>query len=168
MTDVSPIAPLASSKAGMVTSPHPIASETGATVLANGGNAIEAAIAMHFVLSVVYPHFTGIGGDAFFVIAAPGHPSFGISGIGQTGTIHPGPGRRFPDRGPKSMLTTACAVDACSKAYDLSRAHFGGLASWASLVDDAINLANAGFPVSKSQVFFMTGIATFSGNNLAS
>ncbi len=151
---IADTAKLASSKCGMVTSPHPLASEIGAKILARGGNAVEATIAMHFALFVVYPHFTGIGGDAFFVIAAPKQPAFGVSGIGQTGTTYPGPGRRFPDRGPKSMLTTACAVDACEKAYNLSNAHFGGSLSWASLVDDAIDLADAGFAISRSQVFF--------------
>ena len=55
----------------MVTSPHPMASEAGRDVLARGGNAIEAAIAMAATLSVVYPHFTGLGGDAFWLIAQP-------------------------------------------------------------------------------------------------
>ena len=63
-------AKLASSKSGMVTSPHPLASEIGAKILARGGNAVEATIAMHFALSVVYPHFTGIGGDAFLLFVS--------------------------------------------------------------------------------------------------
>ncbi|MBN9114052.1 MAG: gamma-glutamyltransferase, partial [Pandoraea sp.] len=51
----------------MVTSPHALASEAGLEVLRAGGNAIEAAIAIGAVLSVTYPHFTGLGGDAFMV-----------------------------------------------------------------------------------------------------
>src|SRR5436189_2882526 len=53
---------------GMVTSPHSLASSAGVDVLRAGGSAIDAAIATSAVLAVVYPHMTGIGGDAFWLI----------------------------------------------------------------------------------------------------
>jgi gamma-glutamyltranspeptidase len=53
---------------GMVTSPHSLASAAGVDVLRAGGSAIDAAIATSAVLSVVYPHMTGLGGDAFWLI----------------------------------------------------------------------------------------------------
>ncbi|HYR65373.1 MAG TPA: gamma-glutamyltransferase, partial [Reyranella sp.] len=53
---------------GMVTSPHVLASRAGADLLREGGSAIDAAIAASAVLSVVYPHMTDIGGDAFWLI----------------------------------------------------------------------------------------------------
>jgi gamma-glutamyltranspeptidase len=52
----------------MVTSPHSLASAAGVNVLKAGGSAIDAAIAASAVLAVVYPHMTGIGGDAFWLI----------------------------------------------------------------------------------------------------
>ena len=52
----------------MVTSPHSLASAAGVDVLRAGGSAIDAAIATGAVLSVVYPHMTSMGGDAFWLI----------------------------------------------------------------------------------------------------
>ena len=53
---------------GMVTCPHSLASEAGVDVLRAGGSAVDAAIAASAALSVLYPHMTGVGGDAFWLI----------------------------------------------------------------------------------------------------
>ncbi len=53
---------------GVVTSPHSLASQAGLDVLRAGGSAVDAAIATSATLSVVYPHMTGLGGDAFWLI----------------------------------------------------------------------------------------------------
>src|SRR6185369_13922507 len=52
----------------MVTSPHALASEAGVDVLRAGGSAVDAAMAASAMLAVIYPHMTGIGGDAFWLI----------------------------------------------------------------------------------------------------
>lgn len=53
---------------GMVSCPHSLASEAGVEILKAGGSAVDAAIAASAALSVIYPHMTGMGGDAFWLI----------------------------------------------------------------------------------------------------
>src|SRR5690606_26576068 len=70
------------SRRAMVTSPHHLASQAGLDVLKDGGNAVEAAVAVAATLAVVYPHMTGIGGDGFWLIAEPGREPVAIDGCG--------------------------------------------------------------------------------------
>src|SRR5258705_3492017 len=53
---------------GMVASPHSLASAAGVDALRAGGSAVDAAIATGAALSVLYPHMTSVGGDAFWLI----------------------------------------------------------------------------------------------------
>ncbi len=61
MNNVMPIA-----YRGMIASPHYLASSVGNRMLQQGGNAFDAAVAVSAALAAVYPHMTGLGGDAFF------------------------------------------------------------------------------------------------------
>ena len=53
---------------GMVVTSNKYASEVGVQVLKNGGNAIDAAVAVSFALAVVHPGAGNIGGGGFMVI----------------------------------------------------------------------------------------------------
>ena len=56
---------------GVVCAPHFSAVEDGRAVLAEGGNALEAMVAMAATIAAVYPHMNHLGGDGFWLIHEP-------------------------------------------------------------------------------------------------
>jgi gamma-glutamyltranspeptidase / glutathione hydrolase len=72
---------------GCVASPHHLATAAGQAVLADGGNAVDAAVAANLVLSVVTPYHCGIGGDLLAIVwdgEATGITSIGRAPSGAT------------------------------------------------------------------------------------
>ncbi|WP_036818024.1 gamma-glutamyltransferase, partial [Photobacterium sanctipauli] len=57
-----PVTPNNTGESFMVSATNPYVSSTGYTILKQGGNAIDAMVAMQMVMSVVEPDMTGIGG----------------------------------------------------------------------------------------------------------
>ena len=145
---------LAVSRAGMVTSPHTLASEAGAKVLREGGDAIEAAVAIGAAIAVTYPHFCGIGGDAIWMIADRDGRRATVMGIGQAPGRLPAYDRPIPLRGAASTASSAGAVDAWRVALEFSQANWAGRRSLAELIEPAIGFAEDGFPLSASQAFW--------------
>jgi gamma-glutamyltranspeptidase/glutathione hydrolase len=73
---------------GAVATPHHVATEAGAQVLRDGGNAIDAVIAADAVLCVVYPQMTSVAGDLMAIIWPAGAAEpVGLIGAGRSGEL---------------------------------------------------------------------------------
>lgn len=148
-----PTRPVVRAHQGMVVSPHRLASIAGQQILRQGGNAVDAAIATNAALGVVYPHMTGLGGDAFWLIYdAKSQQIYGLNGSGrsaQAATVdfyHNRGYTTIPQRGILSAITVPGAVASWGDAHT----RFGHL-PWAEVLQPAIALAEQGYPVTASQ-----------------
>ena len=70
---------------GVVCAPHYAAVEAGRAILAEGGNAIEAMVAMAAAIAAVYPHMNHLGGDGFWLIREPSGRVRAIMAAGPAG-----------------------------------------------------------------------------------
>ena len=135
---------------GMVTSPHSLASSAGVDVLRAGGSAVDAAIAASAVLSVVYPHMTGLGGDAFWLIhdGKSGEIKY-LNGGGKAAgratlaALEERGLEEIPLRGiVPATLTVPGAVASWTAAHEAS-----GRVALKRVLESAIAYARDGFPV---------------------
>ncbi|MFP3918101.1 gamma-glutamyltransferase [Lysinibacillus telephonicus] len=146
---------------GMVTTPHYLASQAAITILQRGGNAVEAAIAAASTIGVVYPHMNGIGGDNFWLIYnAKSKKLKAINGSGRSGEIatidfYKSKGfSKIPSRGALAANTVPGAVAGWGEAYSYSLQEMGSSLPWSSLLEQAIQYAKEGFPVTPSQQYW--------------
>lgn len=147
----------------MVAAANPHAVEAGLAVLNAGGSAVDAAIAVETVLSMVEPQSSGLGGGAFMVFLD-----------GETGeiTVYDGreaaPRSAAPDRftGPDgealgfiTAATSGRAVGVPGLVAMLALAHEDhGRLDWAENFTPAIDLAEAGFEVSPRMQGFLVAM----------
>jgi gamma-glutamyltranspeptidase / glutathione hydrolase len=150
----APRAPVVAAGAGgvfphaAVAADHEAASRAGVEVLRQGGNAVDAAVATSFALSVVRPYSCGIGGGGFMVIRFTDDPRFGTRDIAlnyrEVAPAGVGPG--FYEDGSRSSTRGGAAVAVPGTVAGLLYAleHYGTMDRRAVLAP-AIRLAERGF-----------------------
>ena len=148
---------------GLVACDHHLASQVGARVLEQGGNAVDAAVATAFALAVVYPQAGNLGGGGFLVY----HDAQGRATTYDFRETAPAAAteRMFLDergavrdtsnhRGPLSV-----GVPGSVAGLWLAHQRHGRL-PWATLVQPAIDLARDGFPFSPNMRDWCDWLAT--------
>jgi gamma-glutamyltranspeptidase/glutathione hydrolase len=144
---------------GMVVAQEPFATDIGLEVLKNGGNAIDAAIAVGFALAVTFPAAGNIGGGGFMLVRlANGKTSF----------------LDFrecaPQKASRDMFLDAngnptkdsifgwrsSGVPGSVAGFELAHKKFGAL-KWRQLVEPAVKLASDGIVVSPTLVQSLAG-----------
>ena len=139
---------------GVVCAPHAGAVEAGRSILAEGGNAIEAMVAMAAAIAAVYPHMNHIGGDGFWLIREPNGRVHAIMAAGSAGSeARPEFYRDYeaiPHRGPLAALTVPGAIGGWMLALDVAKAN-GGKLPLEVLLTAAFDTAREGYTVSRSQ-----------------
>ncbi|GAA4447007.1 gamma-glutamyltransferase [Ravibacter arvi] len=139
---------------GMVASAHPLASEVGAEILKKGGNAIDAAIAVHFALAVVHPSAGNIAGGGFLVFRSASGESFALDFrekapraasrdmyLDKTGNVV---------EGLSTLGHLASGVPGSVDGMAAAHGRFGRL-PWRELLDPAIRLAANGVPQTEKE-----------------
>lgn len=118
-----------------VAAAHPEAVQAGMQILEDGGNAVDAAIATAFAISVVEPYASGIGGGGATLLAGPTMDPVGYDYreyVAEDGDI------------PSSGTGVPGMVDGMATLHE---AH--GSMEWAQLLTPAIELADGGFEVTE-------------------
>ena len=139
---------------GVVAAPHHAAAEAGRAVLADGGNAIEAMVAMAAAIAAVYPHMNHIGGDGFWLVRERSGRVRALMAGGRAGAD----ARRelyrdheaIPARGPLAALTVPGAIGGWALALEAAKAE-GGRIPLEVLLAPAIKHARDGYGVTRSQ-----------------
>ncbi len=135
----------------MAAAANPLATAAGQQMLRKGGSAIDAAIAMQAVLTLVEPQASGIGGGAF-IMYWDGHKVQAFDG---RETAPAGADKRmFLDAAGKPVAFTDAQIGGLSvgvpgvlRALQMAHEQHGKL-PWNELFEPAIRLSSEGFPVS--------------------
>ncbi len=139
---------------GLVVTAHPEASVVGLQILKDGGNAVDAAVAIQFALAVVYPNAGNIGGGGFMVYrGADGSLSSldfreAAPAAATRDMYLDGEGNPIADLSLRGQLASGVpgVVDGMAKAHE----KYGKL-EWERLLQPAIHLAQSGFPITTMQ-----------------
>jgi len=137
----------------MVGAANPHASRAGLAMLQRGGSAVDAAIAMAMVLTLVEPQSSGIGGGAFLLHFDPAGEGLETYDGRETAPAAATPDMFLaPDGTARDFMTTyvgglSVGVPGLLRILELAHAEHGKL-PWAVLFEPAIALARSGFEMS--------------------
>jgi gamma-glutamyltranspeptidase/glutathione hydrolase len=131
---------------GMVVSADRRASEVGVKILQRGGNAIDAAVAVGFALSVVYPEAGNIGGGGFMLVRLHDGKSYVVD-FREKASRHATPGMYVDSSGKLSDNSLngplSCGVPGTVAGFVLASERYGKL-KFSELVQPSIELAKSG------------------------
>lgn len=137
----------------LVAAAHPLATEAGMAVLRKGGSAVDAAIAVQAMLSLVEPQSSGLGGGAFMTHFSAKDGKVTVYDGRETAPAAASP-RMFLDaagkpidRGAATTGGIATGVPGVVRMLEMAHRERGRLA-WHDLFGDAERAADRGFPVS--------------------
>ena len=155
------------SSAGIVSTTHYLATQSGVDILSSGGNAFDAAVAIQMTLGVVQPQSTGIGGGNFILLTTNDSHTYAIDGREETPL----------NFNPTTFCVNGqCNIDSTGKhsnckcehgAVDFAQRIIGGSStgvpgvvsatarllsdhgtmSWSDVLQPAISIARNGFPM---------------------
>ena len=136
------------STTGLVVSTSSIASDVGAAVLADGGNAVDAAVATGFALAVTHPAAGNLGGGGFMVVRTPDGKAttfdYREMAPGKaTATMYLDANGNI-DRSRTASGYLAPGVPGTVRGLALAHQRFGKL-PWKRLVDPSAKIAREGF-----------------------
>ena len=137
---------------GMVVSAHPLATQAGLSMLQQGGNAVDAAVATTFAISVVEPFSAGLGGGGFLLMyQAKSNEIKALdfrerAPLNATKTMYlDNQGNVRPNASTNGYLAVA-TPGTIAGLYEVHRKY--GRLPWKTVIAPAIQLAETGFPVS--------------------
>ena len=136
--------PVVMGRNGMVCAGHPLAAQAGVSVLQQGGNAVDAAIATAAALGVVEPLMSGIGGDGFIMAYLAGEDRLRVSN-GTGAAPYAATLKRYRDGIPMKGILSVSVPGLLNAWLDTHEAH--GRLPLSDVLAPAIALASDGFPV---------------------
>jgi len=141
---------------GMVVSQNAIASEVGAQILRDGGNAVDAAVAIGFALAVTLPRAGNIGGDGFMTVYDAKAGQVRVIDFRSVAPKAATPAMFVDERGKERGIASygylAPAVPGTVAGFDHAHRKWGRL-PWASVVAPALALARDGVRLSADEAF---------------
>ena len=140
----------------VVSTAHPLATQVGLDIIKQGGNAIDAAVAVQFALAVVYPRAGNIGGGGFLVYRNGDGSEVSTLDYRERAPIAAyrnmyldSAKNVIPGKSQKGHLAAGVpgTVDGCYKMFE----KYSKLKDWKKLIQPAIELAKTGYAITETE-----------------